>query len=386
MNTEQEVVLTDHIREHAARYFPGLVPGETRVQLMDSQKRPSAMLYRFKVTDGAEAHSIIVKVPMRNLLKDRANEPAFEKPLLFPKADEEEMHALHYTALVAIHDYMTGLNRKELGTIRVLDYLPESQAIVMEASSDPKLRDLVFKENRLRMQLGKSKLLPAFENVGTWLRIYHTMPKKAQVQVRHAHREDLVKSILKLTDFLAERLADKSYFDRLALELTRLAQEILSETLPLGLGHGDYALRNILVNPSGRVTVLDTFAKWRPPIYEDIGYFLTGLKMTSEQVASYGLVFSQDQLQRYEEAFLRGYFKQEPVPYRAIRLYEMLALLDKWSSVLISSYRRSIKLKFVGDMKSALVSLYFKRSANRLLKQIKREPTTAPSMDPERSY
>ena len=386
MNTDQSTVLTDHIIEHAARYFPGLMSGQTSVQLMDSQKRPSATLYRFKVTDGAQVHSIIVKVPMRNLLKDRANEPAFEKPLLFPKADEEEMHALHYTALVTIHDYMTSLNRKELGTIRVLDYLPESQAVVMEASSDPKLRDFVFKESRLRMAFGKSKLLPAFENVGTWLRIYHTMPKREQVQDRHTHREDFVESLLKLTDFLTERLGDKSFFDRLASELTQQAREILPETLPLGLGHGDYALRNILVNPNGRVTVLDTFAKWRTPIYEDIGYFLTGLKMTSEQVASYGLVFSQEQLRHYEEAFLRGYFKQQSVPYPAIRLYEMLALLDKWSSVLISSYRRSIKLKVVGDTKAALASLYFKRRTKQLLKQITKVPRTARSMDPERSY
>lgn len=386
MNTDQAAVLTDHIQEQAARYFPDLEPEQTRVQLMDTEKRPSAILYRFKVMAGAQSHFIIVKVPARGVLKDRLNEPEFAKPLRFPKADSQEMHFLNYTALVAIHKYMSSLNRKELGAIRVLDYLPDSHAVIMEESSDPNLRDLVLKESRLRAPLARSVLLPVFQNVGTWLRFYHTMPKREQVQVRHDHREDFVEGITKLTGFLAERLGDKPFFDETASSLARKVCEILPESLPLGLGHGDYALRNILVSPTGRVTVFDTFAKWRTPIYEDIGYFLTALKMTSEQVASYGLAFGSDQIKEYEDAFLKGYFDQKRIPYPAIRLFEMLALLDKWSSVVISSYRRSIKLEVVGGAKAALVSLYFKRATTRLLRKIIAAGGTAASTAPERSY
>ena len=386
MNIDQATHLTNHIRERAAQYFPSLAVGQIDVRLMDEQKRPSAILYQFKLADGIQEHSIIVKVPVRNLLQDPANEPDFEKPLLFPKAGSEEMHLLHYTALVTIHEYITALNRKELGAVRVLDYLPESQAVMTEESSDLKLRDLVLKESRLRTRVTSSGLLTAFQNAGTWLRVYHTMPKEEQVQVRHDRREDFVESVLKLTDFLTERLGDKPFFDRIASTLTKQAHETLPEWLPLGLGHGDYALRNILVSPTGRVSVLDTFAKWRTPIYEDIGYFLTGLKMTSPQVASHGLVFGRDQLKAYEDAFLKGYFGHKTIPYPAVRLYELLALLDKWSSVLISSYRRSSGLKVVGDAKAALASLYFKRSTRRLLRQVTRVKRTSTSMDPERSY
>ena len=386
MNTDHAAVLTAHIQQHTDRYFPGINAGQVSVQIIEEQKRPSAILYRFKVTAGEETHFIIVKVPARGVLKDRLNELDFAKPLLFPKAEAEEMHLLHYTALVAIHEYFSGLNRKELGSIRVLDYLPDSRAIIMDESSDQKLRDLVLKESRLRALFASSSLLLAFRNVGIWLRVYHTMPKREQVQVRHDRREDFIEGVLKLTDFLTERLGDKSFFDTLASKITQQAHGILPEFLPLGLGHGDYAPRNILVSPTGRVTVIDTFAKWRTPIYEDIGYFLTGLKMTSEQVTSYGLIFGRNQLKEYEEAFLKGYFEQKPIPYRAIRLYEMLALLDKWSSALISSYRRGSKFKAVGDTKAALASLYFKRSTKRLLKEITRVERTAASMDPERSY
>ncbi len=384
MTTDHASVLTAHIQEHAARYFPGCNAGQMSVQMIAEQKRPSAILYRFKVTDAVETHFIIIKVPARGVLKDQVNQLDFAKPLLFPKADSEEMHLLHYTALMAIHYYLSGLNRKELGSIRVLDYLPDFQAIIMEESSDRNLRDLVLKESRLRTSSTQMKLLPVFRNVGMWLRVYHTMPKTEQVQVRHDHREEFIEGILKLTGFLTERLGDKSFFESLASTLTHQVHKILPEHLPLGLGHGDYALRNILVSPTERVTVLDTFAKWRTPIYEDIGYFLTGLKMTSEQVASYGLVFSQGQLQEYEDAFLQGYFEQKPIPYPAIRLFEMLALLDKWSSVVISSYRRSSKV--VGNMKATFASLYFKSKTKHLLKEITRVERMAASMGPERSY
>jgi hypothetical protein len=108
--------------------------------------------------------------------------------------------------------------------------------------------------------------------------------------------------------------------------------------------------------------------------------------MTSEQVMSHGLVFSQEQLKNYEQAFLKGYFGQKTILYPAIRLYEMLALLDKWSSVIISSYRRSVRLKWVSHMTAALASLYFKRNTKHLLKEIMGTAQTAASMDPERSY
>ena len=386
MNTDQAVIFTDHIRENAIRYFPGLRAGQVDVQLKEKQKRPSAMLYRFKVKDPAQTHAVIVKVPSRNSTKGRVQALGLGKPVLFPLAEETEMHLLQYTALVTIHEYFSSLNKKELGTIRVLDYLPESQAVVMEESRDPKLQQLLLKEGRLRTLFPQYRLSAAFHNAGMWLRIYHRMPKEKQAQVRHEHREDYIEGISKLTDFLASRLGDKPFFNQLALILTSKAREHLPETLPLGLGHGDYAPRNILVGPSAQVTVLDTFAKWQTPIYEDIGYFLTGLKMTYPQVVSQGLMFSSGQIKEYERAFLKGYFGQKPIPYTAIRLYEMLALLDKWSSVLISSYKRGVKFRLVGNLMAALASLYFKRSAKQLLREITGVKKTVISLDPKKSY
>jgi hypothetical protein len=387
MNTDPAAIFENHIREHAVLYFPGFFSAEQiNVQLIDRQNRRSAVLYWFKVKAGTQNRSLIVKMSTRNSRKGRANILEIKKPLLFPLAEETEMHSLQYTALVTIHEYFISLNKKELGTIRVLDYLPDFQAIVMEESKDPKLQQLLFRESRLRSIFPQNRLTSAFHNAGMWLRIYHKMPKKEQVEVRHEHRDDYIDGIAKLTDFVASRLGDDPFLNQLALILTGKAREILPETLPMGLGHGDYAMRNILVGPNSCVTVLDTFAKWQTPIYEDIGYFLTGMKMTYPQVASQGLMFSPGRLRAYEHAFLKGYFAQKPIPYPTIRLYEMLALLDKWSSLLIPSHKRIRKLKGIGDAMTALASLYFKRSAKQLLQEITGVNSAAPSLDAKRSY
>ena len=142
MNNHQDTVFMDHIREHAPEYFPCFVSQPIHVQLRDKQKRPSAMLYRFRVKDDAQSRSVFVKVPLRNSTGGQPNGSVYEKPFLFQRTESRDMHRLQYTALTNIHEYFASLDKKQLGAIRVLDYLPQYNAIFTEESSDPKLQKL----------------------------------------------------------------------------------------------------------------------------------------------------------------------------------------------------------------------------------------------------
>ena len=370
MNSDHAVVFMDHIQKHAPIYYPGFGPNQVSVQLLHKEERARAVLYRFKVRSEAQVRSVFVKVPLPELPESQPSQAAYEKPLLFPKTEPKDMHWLQYTALKTIYEYFTSLNKTQLGAIRVFDYLPQYQAVLMEESSDPRLRQLFWKENRFSSAFTSGDLSIVFQNVGTWLRIYHTMPKEDDVNVRHPHRDDYIEAIVHLCDFLAKSVGEQFVFRKATGTITEKARELLPEMLPLGLGHGDYAMRNILVGQNARVTVLDTFAKWRTPIYEDIGYFLNELKTSYPQVVSQGLAFRPDQLSAFEEAFLKGYFGKEPVPYSAIRLYEVLALLDRWSSIVAKLYQRSGFKKSIGRLQMLLISLYFKRRLNSLLAEI----------------
>jgi Ser/Thr protein kinase RdoA (MazF antagonist) len=200
--------------------------------------------------------------------------------------------------------------------------------------------------------------------------MYHTMPKKEDVNVRGSQRDDYIVAIHLLTDFLMKTVGQEAFFREIALTITNKAHEFLPASLPLGLGHGDLALRNIFVGENARVTVFDTLANWRTPIYKDIGYFLNDLKFSLLRVISQGFAFGPDQLMVYECAFLKGYFENNPIPYAEIRLYETFALLDRWSSAIAKSFQKQAFLKVVSRPRMILINRYSKRRIKSLLTEL----------------
>ena len=369
MNTDPSTIFLEHIRKHVSNYYCDFVAEQTCVHFVDKQERRRATLYRFEVSNNAQTRFVFVKVPFGLSKTTPTNERVYEKPLLYPPVDLHDRHRRHYTALKAIYEYFTNLNIQTLGAIRALDYLPEHHAVFTEESADPKLGQLFLRKNRFYALFSDGELSPAFRNVGAWLSAYHNMPKEEDVDTRHAHRKDYVEAILKLKIFLVKTLGDECFFETVSSILRNESGKALPNSLPLALGHGDFSPRNILIGPNARVTVLDTFAAWRTSLYEDIGYFLNDLNMSYLQVVSQGFAFDAGQLAAYEQAFLEGYFDHEPIPYSAVRLYEALALLDKWSSLIARLYERPNAIQIV---KLRLASRYFKRRVTSLLDDLLR--------------
>jgi hypothetical protein len=58
---------------------------------------------------------------------------------------------------------------------------------------------------------------------------------------------------------------------------------------------------------------------------------LVGLKAKWSQVLSLNVAYDSRQLALHEQEFLFGYFGPSPIPYKIIRLYEVQALLVRWS-------------------------------------------------------
>lgn len=365
MHTDQTNFFMDHIQQHAPKYYRDFASEQARVRFVDKQERRSALLYQFNVSNNTALHAIFVKVFLSISNIQVAHRNVYEKHLLYPITNPEDRHRLHYTALSSIYEYFTNLNQKSFGAIRVLDYLPSRNAVLTEGSRDAKLRQLFWRRNGSYSLVPNPTLATVFQNVGTWLNLYHKMPKE-DVTVRYACPEDYIKTILELKEFLIRTLGDESFFNQASTAIVDKAQQILPSTLPLGLAHGDFAQRNILIGPNARVTVLDTFAHWRTPIYQDIGYFLNDLKMSYPQAMGRRFTTISNQLMTYEQAFLHGYFEQGPVPYGAIRLYEALALLDKWSTTVARSSSSKLVRRCINQLKNP----FFKQGFKKLLAEI----------------
>jgi len=316
----------------ARRYCPDLPDGELRIEFTGAREGRLSSVQRVRIGVGTVERALVVKLPPGAVASPAPGGTAPGRPRVAPLLDAETKFENERDALRALERHFDALGDGRFGCVRMLDYLPDVRAIVMESAPGAPLRDLLARASRFRGSIGAADPTPAIEAAGAWLRAFHGIPPLPHTRVREASRKDFIESIHRFADFLGSAHAAPRLMSRVAAVAEASALECLPRMLPLATSHGDLAPRNILIEPSGRVTVLDTRAAWCAPIYEDIGFFVVALRTPRVQAYSLGFAFGRRAIARYEEAFLRGYFGGEDPPASRLRLFELQALLDKWSS------------------------------------------------------
>ena len=198
---------------------------------------------------------------------------------------------------------------------------------------------------------------------GRWLRILHDTPTSTQI-VRQGTREEIVDAFAAFGSFLAAE-TDASQLEAV-IEAGVGAVRRLPDPLPTVITHGDFAPRNILVDGSGRVAVIDLLARWQAPPFEDLAGFLVALQTSRANAATRGLLFGRT-IARLEPAFLSGYYGSEPVPRTAIRVYELLLVLDKWAA----RANRNRTLRGVGRIRERLIEGHFDARSRLLARRLR---------------
>lgn len=322
--------LLRHLRDHATRYYPDLGNAELHVDCIGSREGTLSRVYRFRIRSRGRQRGVVVKLPPAKAPLPRS--PTTRRIRVAPPLDPFTKYENEHVALRAIERHFDALGDRRFGAVRILDFLPDERAVVMEEVRGRPLTSLVARAHRLRWPLGCPRLEAAFRNTGAWLRAYHELPALPHTRRRSATPDEFVACVQRLAGFLLPAHPRGGALAAAASRVEALASACLPPMLPLATSHGDLAPRNVLVDEGGRVTVLDTRAAWLAPIYEDIAYFLTAAKTPRAQARSLGLAFAQSALGRLEAAFLGGYFGSDPVPLQSIRLFELQCLLDKWAS------------------------------------------------------
>jgi hypothetical protein len=320
-----------HLHDHAGDYFEDLRGDTVRVETTAVEIRPRSRIYRLRLTGTRGTHGVFVKEP--NLGAASALEGATvlpARPRLVQPADPAERYQAEHASLIRVEAALKGTDVR-FGVVRPLDFIASRSAIVAAELREPSLRDLLTGHTRLHLYRRSTDLAPAFEHAGAWLRCYHALDAPWAIE-RHATRRALLDFAEAVGAYLGEVQADEKFFREAISTLAHAASAALPDELELAVGHGDFATRNMLVGAAGRVYVTDMAMRWRTARYEDLAYFMVALRTPRAQALAGGGLFSEASLTAWEHSLLMGYFPDETPPSKAIRIYQLVMLLDKWAS------------------------------------------------------
>jgi hypothetical protein len=372
--------LAGAVASNGGSWFHELDRRQIRVRFRGGQVRARCFLYRFDLDDGRLARPVMVKV--------RHSDPALrrldrfeQRPVLAPvrTMSDEETARCEYEGLRQIANALAGADTQRFGVLRPLAWLPEQSAIVTDLVAHPTLRSVVL--GRSRSRLGRRTPLgeAPWHNAGAWLERYHRATADGALPPRCASSAEAGDLLVQFAGFLRDRLGARGVLDEIRTNGPEIARRALPGDLPLVTGHGDFVATNMFTEPSGRITVFDPLPLWQVPAYQDLATLVVGLHVLPLQAATQGLAFADAEFGRYEAALHRGYFRSAPVPHTALAAFQLLAVLDRWSSLVSQQVRRGGVGPQLREARIRIASCHYHREARRLLARIETGSEAEPS-------
>jgi aminoglycoside phosphotransferase (APT) family kinase protein len=329
----EEEAIHRHLVQHAPLYWPvddrGAGPAEEprSVLLVRADRRLTGRLYWYRIETGAAARTVIVKIT------DPSGLPA-SRLRLAGLADTSAAFVDEYEALRRIEDRFVSLADARIGHSRILDRIHPFGAIVMErVPGEPMIR-LFLHSHRLRPAASRERLLVTARRTGLWLRQFHAVGVAPRV-IHRQDRAEFMADVERYAQHIAALIpADADRLHALTAAIREAAAQDLPEQLPMATAHSDFAMRNVIVEPGGRVVVLDTLARRQAPIYEDLATFDVDLRFGSLPPVGAAIAFPSGLTDAVHAAVLEGYFGDDALPVRGLQVYRTLVLLDRWAALL----------------------------------------------------
>ncbi len=349
-------VILHELRAHLGEWYPELA-GDVSVDLVDLDPRARSQLMRVRLVGHGAPHTIIVKRPPEDpVVFD-------ERPRLFAPSEPPVRLAQEAAGLELAAGLAATSGDPLIGAVRLLGILPETGALAMETFDGRPLHEMLIPG--LVRRSGDLRATALVRRAGRWLRAFHGLPAEDRPE-RQGSREAIVEAFQAVGTYLSANGGPPD-IDAIVRAGVRAVTR-LPDPLPTAICHADFAPRNILVDPSGRIAVIDISVKWRAPIYEDLAGLLVALRMNRANALTRGRVFGPA-VGVLEPAFLEGYFDGRPIPRAAIRVYELLLVLDKWSSLMSRSMdartRRRFQERAIHDHFAASSRLLARRLTRR---------------------
>ncbi len=283
---ERETTI-DMIERSYSSWFSDLDPGAA-ISTEWRSDRAQSSLTRYLIDDSKAPRSVIIK---RNLL----HESPPDRPRLGLRSGFENKHLLEADALEAACRAIGPADQAPgLGTVRLFERLDDG--LVIEAINASNLGQRM----KQRHGFGVDRAVCL---AGQWLRRFHGAALDTP-EVR-GDGPSIAAAFTDFQEFLESELGSMGLTSRLSDVADRLASEVERNPPKLGLGHGDFAPRNVLVSHDGTVTIIDPLGCQRCPIEEDLAYFALSLRRGA--LVPWLPVLSPRQADHLENALLLGY-------------------------------------------------------------------------------
>jgi hypothetical protein len=320
------------------------------------RRRLSSRILRLTVGDPPEYRIFVKATPEGGPATRLGN-----RPRLVPITEPPDRARLELRALRAVERRLGAGGTDRFDVLHPLGVVDDGMALAMLTHEGVSLGRTLSRVSRVARSK-RSSVPPEVlvERAGEWLRLFHDAPFDPDLPARQTQVADIAGALREFGDFLLAERASPALDDLVARAIE--ATSTLPDPLPVRPTHGDFAPRNVIVGPDGRLTVIDLLGRWRAPIYEDLATFLVALH-SGRQAALTGGRLLRRPVAVLEERFLAGYAGGSDLPRSPVATYEFLLVLDKWSSRLTRLEgagrvrrleRRLLDAHFLGRARAAL--------------------------------
>jgi len=194
--------------------------------------------------------------------------------------------------------------------------LPEAGVLVLQKLPGVALNRLLRrKANHLSAPWHRAEIRRMAQRVGAWLGQFHAATRQNPVQ----HDADAFEASLNLQiEACAKCRLDLPSAEELSRIAVPVSRALHGTPLPAAARHGDFTVRNILID-GDRVAVVDfeNFAE-RDAIYEDLSAFITYMALLKSQP-----LYSSSALEAASAGFLEGYGRS--LSSEVLKLYGLKA-------------------------------------------------------------
>ncbi len=265
-----------------------------------------------------------------------------------------------YASLVTVYDHFEIKSEDGLYGVQPFAYLPEINAIVMEFVDGEPLYSACLKPSQILRPAGLHHAKALLKKSGQWLRWMHKLPVNELPSNYTFSPGDTLHELLEEAAQLRQYGIDVENFSGWNGAI-RLFEQI--PTVERVWCHCDFHLRNIFVLPDKSILSMDTALERIDTPYFDICKLTVDIKTRKTRILSGGLVPNQRGLQSLTNAFLEGYFGDDPVDWAVYRLYEGRFLLQKWleSLEIMHSFFALLPEMFITLIHKMTIDLVFQR-------------------------